>query len=118
MEFDLEKAKYAGIALSIAGFVALVLLLPEDTYTPIRNIGESDAGAAVKISGTVMGAEPSGRNVFFTLDDGARIKAAVFRATQDELAAIKNGAIVEARGKISVYKGRPELIVEEVRRIG
>ena len=117
MKFDLQKTQFAGIALAAIGLIGMALLLPQEKTIAIGEIGQETAGLSARFLGTVRNLELRGGNAFFIIENGAAVKAVLFRPDSRQLSELSENTAVEVHARIASYKGEPELIVSGVRRV-
>ncbi len=117
MEISLGKLKHLGLALGIAGIIALSFLLPEEKEALANQISGQRLGERVVVSGTINGLEIRNGNAFFSIENAGKISAAFFKPTKADLDALRENGIVRAFGTISVYNERPEIIVDRVSQV-
>jgi len=117
MEIGLAETKWIGAALAAIGFLMLAMLVPEERTLKISEIAEASLGEKGKFYGIARNVEIRNGNAFFSLEDGATVKAVFFRAPPEQAAALRENRAIEATGTITLYKGAREIIVERVREI-
>ncbi len=97
---------------AIVGIFALYFysLASSAEVVKIKYVDSSFGGKYVCIDACVKSTFLRKRTLFLTLYDGAQIKAVVFKADYAKLFSFKNSCGLFC-GKISIYKGRPEIII-------
>ncbi|GEM_PF-2488516 len=110
----LAKASLIVALAGIAGIAAVSYTLePESTF--IADIDGADSGKIMKVTGSLSGLSQRDGNYFLTIDDGSEIDAVIFESDARKmggLAGLKKGASVEATGRVAVYRGELEIIVQ------
>ena len=113
----MEQEKIAVIALtaSIAGIVLLFTIAQsiEPKEMKIEEISVEEEGLQVKVNARVEEFSQRQGIAFMQLYDGTgKIKAIAFKAEKVE--GIGKGMLASFEGKIQIYKGELELVVEKV----
>ncbi len=100
-------------ACGLIGIIALALanMLIEVEEKDIARIMPDDVDRTVRIKGTVDKITEKDRNLFLTIIHPSTLQVVIFK----EENAFSVGDRVEVTGKIQEYKGRYEMIGEEVR---
>ena len=82
--------------------------------TEIHNIQPQDIGEKVKIRGTVVSFNKYGSTTIMTISDNTgSLKAVSF----DSNKKFSTGQRIEARGKVTMYKGKLEVVIDSVSRV-
>lgn len=117
MEIGLDKVKYIGLTLGFAGFLVLLFLTPD--YTTIRpsEAKKELLGEKVSITGEVKNLFMRNGNVFFDLENNGTIKGVFFRPSIEHTSLLRNKALVQVKGTLSVYRDEMEVIVEKVKQL-
>ena len=117
MEIDVRTLKLISAAKAIIGLILGVVLLPEEKSLLVNEISEKHLGEKVITFGQIKELNISEGNAFFEIENEARIKAVYFKPSIEQMASLRENALVKARGKIVLYKGELEIIIQEVKRI-
>ena len=117
MEFGLENLKYVSLTLAVAGLLALAFLLPEEKSVQAGAITAEMSGEKILVAGTIKNLEIRNGNAFFTLENGATVKAVYFSPSIEQLSLLRNGSTVIVKAEVSLYRQETELIASEVREI-
>ena len=116
MDFDLHSVKALGIAMSLAGLLAIIFLAPEPQNAKVSEISEKLAGKKLRVAGKATGVFISKGHAFFQIEDGASIPGIIFNATAEQMTAIRNSDATIFDGTVSIYNGKAELVVERIKK--
>ena len=117
MLFSATSTRKTGLALAVLGLALLIAVLPEEKTILIEDISKEAAGEKVAITGVIRELSFSKGNAFFSLENKANIRAVYFQPDARQAAELREGRIVKARGRVAVYNGELELIVEEAKEV-
>jgi aspartyl/asparaginyl-tRNA synthetase len=112
-----ETVAKISLAVSAAGLLALWVLagLFEAKEVSIAEIDENLVECRVRVSAQVASSYRNQETLFLELYDGTgKIKAVVFKAEGERFAGIGKNSFAEFSGKVKLYKGELEIIVEAV----
>ena len=112
-----ENISRIAVLVSITG-VSLLFLFAE-TLQPkevkIQEIGQSLLEWNVKINAKVLSSHQRDSTAFLQLYDGTgKIKAVLFRPSEEEQPLIAKGSFASFEGRIQLYRDELELVVERV----
>ena len=114
-----SKERLSAIALlaAITGIVLLFLLAEsfEPRQAKIGEIGNADVGWPVKINAKIESSYKTGNTLLMQVFDGTgRIKAVAFNVSSETQAALCKNCFASLEGKVQLYKGELEIVVESV----
>ena len=111
---DITIAKIS-LVMTIIGIVALlgIVMIMEPVRMEIRQIDETDAGKIVKVYATIESIRMPDETAFLMLNDGSgNITGVIFKSSSINSTEFNKGDNVITTGRVSVYKGKIEIIVE------
>ncbi len=115
----LSKERFSAIALlaAMAG-IALLFFLAE-SFEPrpvkIKDIGNADIGWPVRVNTKVESSYKTGNTLLMQVFDGTgKIKAVAFNVSNETQAALCKNCFASLEGKVQIYKGELEIVVESV----
>ena len=117
MEIRLENTKYLGLALGIASLTLMAFFVPQEKAMEISEITPENSGLKGTFYGTIKELRISGNNAFFLIKNRGKAEAVYFTPSTEQMSLLKEGAVIEALAKISVYRGKSQIIIEKVKRI-
>jgi tRNA(Ile2) C34 agmatinyltransferase TiaS len=107
------------LLFSILGIVLIYLTTSSGSPERVDTLSREHLDRRVEITGVVSSKYVSNGHVFITLDSGARAVAFNTSSThkmKSDLRFLRPGERAIFTGKVSEYKGKLELIVEDVER--
>lgn len=107
----------AALCLAAAGVALLLFLDSGSAPDPVKisSIGGEMAGQQVALNARVLSSYQRGSTVFLELYDGSgKIRAVLFRPNPEKLALVGKNKFASFGGKVQVYGGSVELVVEAV----
>ncbi len=108
-----SKLKKLSFLTALAGVVALYIFSQTtEPYTiSIDKIMDSDIGKRVVVEGIVKNIYENSSTLFFDLyGNSHKISAVVFKNKH----TVQENIVVRVTGRVSLYKGRAEIIVEKI----
>lgn len=108
-----SSLKKLSLVISLIGIVALFLFTQfvEPKRVSISEITDEMIGQRMLVNGTVKSLSEKGSNTFFTIDDGAQIKAVIFNKKFE----LSENQDILAIGRIELYRNELEIIIEEIK---
>ena len=113
MEFKIEHARQFGLAMALAGFLALLFLTPEYKTAKAIEITEGDIGKKISMTGTATGFFIKGGHAFFKIENNGSMDAVAFNATPEQISALRARMIV-VKGTVSSYGNKLEIIADKI----
>lgn len=113
-EKTLLKISLAG---SLIGLIVLFLLASNITVDDknIDKITMGDIDQSVQIKGIVTKVTNREKVMFLEISEKAKINALLFKKGN---ITIEKGDLIEIKGKVDEYQGKPQLIINEIRFVG
>jgi len=112
-----ESLARIALCVSVLG-ITLLFLLAETVATKqvkIQDIGPETVGWRVRVNARVDSFSQKENIAFLELFDGTgKIKAVLFNPKREQLAFLGKNSFASFEGKIQLYKGELELVVQEV----
>ncbi len=98
---------------SLLGLVVLFLLAQNITITDqqIDRITTGEVEQSVKVKGVVTKVTDREKVMFLEISEKAKISALLFKK---ENITIETGDLIEIKGKVDEYEGKPQIIIDEV----
>jgi len=115
----LSKERLSAIALLAATTGIALLFLLAESFEPkqvkIQDIGNADVGWPVRVNAKIESSYKTGNTLLMQVFDGTgRIKAVAFNVSDEKQAALCKSCFASLEGKIQLYKGELEIVVESV----
>ncbi len=104
------------LLLSIAGLSSVFFLsaIQEPLIIKLSEINDSQLSDNISTKGFVSWSRISKGILFFEIRDIEEMKCVIFTPTTEQLTLVKKGAFVQVSGRLELYEGELEIIVEEV----
>ena len=102
--------------LSIAGLSSVFFLsaIQEPLTIKLSEINDSQLSDNISTKGFVSWSRINKGILFFEIRDIEEMKCVIFTPTTEQLTLVKKGAFVQVSGRLELYEGELEIIVEEV----
>jgi DNA/RNA endonuclease YhcR with UshA esterase domain len=116
-----SKERLSAIALlaAIAGIAILFLLAESFEPKPVKisEINNGLVGWPVRVNAKVESSHKTGNTLLMQVfDGGGRIKAVLFNASKEKQALLCKNCFAILEGKVQLYKGELEIVVESVEK--
>lgn len=118
MEINTRHTAKLAFCIALAGFVSLILLLPETKDVDYAALADIKAGEKIKFSGTVKHVSVRHGNAFLELENNGTVNAFYYRPGNGQLSKLHKNSNLEVTGIVSLYNGKKEIMVERVEEIG
>lgn len=115
-----KRLRLLATFLAFSGLLGLFALelLSEPKQIEISSLSEEFEGKKVKLQARPQNVFVSKSTLFFDLyENGSKIRAVKFNPTEEEVLLLKQSIFVEVTGKLQLFKGEPEVIALEVKKI-
>ena len=111
--------RLSAIALFAAMAGILMLFFLSQSFEPkpvkIREIGKTLVGWPVRVNAKIESSYRSGDTLLMQAFDGSgKIDAVMFNSSKEEKAMLCKGCFASLEGKVQLYKGELEIVVESV----
>ena len=113
-----ERIAFVALLASVTGIVLLFTAAEaiEPKEISIWEIGTENEGLQAKVNAKIESFSQRNGIAFMQLYDGTgRIKAVAFQA--EKFPELEKGIIASIEGKVQIYKGKLELVVEKVKKL-
>ena len=117
MEFKLEHARQFGLAMALAGFLALLFLTPEYRNANAYELTAGDIGKKISMTGKATGFFMKGGHAFFKIEGNGLLDAVAFNATPEQVSALRARMIV-VKGTVASYGNKLEIIADKISPAG
>jgi DNA/RNA endonuclease YhcR with UshA esterase domain len=114
MQITPNKLTTTGLIIGTIGLIALILLIPEPTHLKPYEITKEKENQITTTTGTITNLTIKNGNAFFTITSQGSTKAFFYKPNKEQIQLLKEGKKIQATGKIAIYKGQPEIIIQRV----